>query len=326
MARRLRVDGFDGSRPTAIPGIPAPVRGSGRAHSLAHVLEIALDQCGLALGYDAIMGLSGLAFRTPPWPGGPGLSADETRDAVEALEAALDGGPRLHSEADGLDEGAAMKLAGESIDAGRPCAALGWGSVKESWSIICGYDATRGRLLGHCLLDAPRKRYESWPPSLTWLVTFDGDPRPRGPAAIEGALRAGGRSWAESGQQRYLRWMASLGQMEQAAGYEHEAAVELLADSRAAAAGFLECLAELGEGIRASWLRRAAEIYRELIDLLEARGAAYSPGAAAALKDPAGRLAWAERLEGLASLDAEAARSLRLALTANYPPEDAHDA
>lgn len=317
-AQRLHVSSEDG--PAVLSGVPAPLRGVGRAHSLAQVLDIALSEAGLRLGYDALMGLTGLAFRTPPWPEGPGLSAEETAAAVAALDAAIAGDVRLHQVGPAED---AMRLAQEAIDAGVPCPALGWGSVKESWSIICGYDAAKQRLLGHCLLDAPPERYEAWPPTAELMIALPGSPSAGGREVLTGAVQAAHRRWDDSGRARYRAWIAAVQDSDAPPGPEHEVAVELLADARTASAGFLERLAELEEPIPQSWLRRAAELHRRVVEGLEARGATHSPEVLAALETVGGRDAWAEQLRSLLRLEERAFEALRLSAVADYPPEEA---
>jgi len=320
---RLQVAGQDGGTPKALPGVPAPLSGSGRAHSLAHVLEIALAQAGPSLGYDAVMGISGLAFRTPADPWAPGLTAEEAAAAVEALNAALEPGLELHRAGGDLTPDRAIDLVAACIDGGRPCAALGWGSVKESWSVICGYDRARGRLLGHCVLDTPREQYESWPPTLELLIAMPGRPGPSGPGALAEAVRRAGDAWEQTGRERYGRWVAAVHALDAAPPPEHVAAVELLADARNAAAAFVAALAERREAIPAAWLSRAAERYREIVELLEAADVPRTSEALALLDDEPARRAWADSLAAVARAEEAAAHDLRMSLTADDPPGDA---
>lgn len=323
MARRLSFDGYDGGRPVAIPGIPAPVRGGGRAHSLPRVLEMALEQAGLPLGYDAIMGLCGLAFRTPPWPKPPAPSVAEATRAVSALSSALGGCIVILGDAETPGEDAVLDTVAAAVDEGRPCAALGWGSNKDQWSIISGYDRGKGRLIGHCVLDAPRRQYESWPPALRILVALTGRPRPRGRGAVTDALRAGARRITEEGAARCRAWIDEVRLLDGAPGASHEHAVELMADARAAAAGFAEEIATLEREIPAAWLARAAEHWREAVRLLEARGVPGSREALEALATDRGRADWSDLLEAVADLDEDAARAVRLSASADYLPEEA---
>jgi hypothetical protein len=322
LARRLNFSGYDGSRPVAIPDVPAPLRGAGKAHSLALILEIALDHCGLTLGYDAIMGLCELAFRTPPWPRSPEADEDDATAAVSALSDAL-GGCMTVAGHDESDEDAILRAVATAVDAGRPCAAFGWGSEKERWSVIAGYDRGKGRLLGHCLLDAPRMQYESWPPALRMLVAITSDPEPRGPRAVDDALQSGAARVVGEGAERLAAWVSEMRLIDGPPGPSHERAVELLADARAAAAGFAERVAAYQGEIAAAWLARAAERWRELVMLLEARGLPHSREAAEALEEPQGRADWAELLESAARLDDAAATAVRASTSADYPPEEA---
>lgn len=323
--RRLQIDDADGSGPRALRDVRPPLRNAGRAHSLAQVLEIVLEATGLSLGYDAVMGLSRLAFRTPAWPETVALTPEETADAVDTLSGALSGSLRLQAAHD-MTPQELLRVVAESVDAGRPVAMLGWGSVKESWSVIAGYDCSRGRLLGHCLLDGPREQYESWPPSAEMVVAVEATPRPGGRQSVRQAIETGANRWQSDGRARLEAWCDALMACDEAPGSRHETAVELLADARAAAAGFCDAVAGLEQEIPAAWLRAAAEQYRALVEGLEARGVPHGPEATAPLASVDGRRAWARRLADLSRYDGEGARALRRAYTAQYPPEEARRA
>jgi len=301
--------------------VPAPLQGLGRAHSLIQVLEIALDSAQVRLTYDDLMGVSGLAFRTPPWPDQPSLSADETLAALDALNEVFDPPLVVHGAHRPPAPDGIMQAVASSVDASMPCLALGWGSVKDRWSIITGYHLTDERLFGHCILEAPREAYESWPPTLTRLVTIAPD-LALGPisAFLAVADRAHER-WASEGRARYRAWIAALKGADCDPDAAHEAAVELLADSRGAAAVFLARLAGTEEGNRAAWLTHASQLYDRLLEMLEGRGAApFSQAALIGLKDPDWRSAWATRLAEMAELEEEAATALRRSSSADLPP------
>ncbi|MGD9496895.1 MAG: hypothetical protein AB7Y46_11385, partial [Armatimonadota bacterium] len=222
---RLPVGRSGGAR--AISSVAAPLRSSGRAHSLAQVLQIALAQAGLCLGYDAVMGLSGLAFRTPELTA-PAPGVEDSREALTALGHALESPLDLHGADGPLAHEQALELVAANIDRGLPCIALGWGSVKQSWSIICGYDRARERLLGHCVLDAPRREYESWPPTVELLAILPDRPRPHAADALPRAVRARGETWQRSGEARYAAWIAAVEASQGPVPVAQIAAVELL--------------------------------------------------------------------------------------------------
>ena len=322
MARRLSFQGYDGSHPVALPGVPAPLRGEGRSHSLAQTLEIALRRAGLPLGYNVVMGLSGLAFRTPRWPGAPEVAAEDATRAVGELSEAL-GQCLALTDGAGQSEDELLAAVARAVDQGRPCVALGWGSEKHEWSIITGYDHGKRRLLGHCLLDAPREQYEAWPPALAMLVTVTGRPQPRGPEAVEAALQRGARRLEEEAAARYRTWIEEMRLLDDAPDAAHELAVELWADARAAAAEFAEEVAAYEPEVPAAWLARAAELWREVVRLLEARGLPQSAEALEALQTREGRGDWAELLEAAAGMEAEAASAIERAHAVDFPPEEA---
>ncbi len=319
-SRRLNVPRSGEDAPKALPGIVAPVRGSGRACDLAHVLEIVFDYSGLRLGYDAIMGLSGLAFRTPHDPFASQLHPAEAVAAIETLSTAIEPGLQVHQGE--LSPDAIMEAVSVSVNQGRPCAALGWGSIKERWSVICGYDRGRERLLGHCVLEEPREQYESWPPTLELLVTLPAQPRPGGRRAIDRAIAAAGEQMQNEGQDAWERWTQALLALDDAPPAGHMSAVEFVADARTAAAAFLDAVADLHEPIPAAWLRNAAERCRALVGLLEA-GGPLNPETLALLEDQTARVSWIESLRLAARIDEAVAADLRLSLKAEYPPEEA---
>ena len=321
--RRLTVQGQEGNGPRALVGVPAPQRSQGRACSLAQVLEICLDRVGLRLGYDAIMGLSGLAFRAPRPRDNDALAAEECA-AVEALADALSPPLRLYQPT----ASEALGLVTTAVDAGLPCAALGWGSEKDSWAVICGYDHARERLVGHCLLSYPRAEYESWPPDLAILVTMEGVPRPTGASAIGAALRRATEAWQGVVGPAWESWIAQVRALPERAAQSWAeemdrpaaaqlAAAGLLTDARAAAEGFLRASADYQEPLPAAWLMRAAEGYGRVVELLEA-GAGVTPEA---LSKAGERDAWADRLEAAARADQAALSDLQRAWTADFEPE-----
>lgn len=324
-ARRLTVARGGGLPRRVLPGVPAPLRGQARAHSLAQALEIALDYAGTGLDYDAIMGLSGLAFRTPHWPGEPGPSREEWLDAIAALQSVLTAQITVYGSEGPPDPTEAMVAVAAAIEAGVPCVALGWGSVKEEWSVIAGYDQAKGALAGHCLLDEPRGACESWPAELDLLVV----PPPEVAVAVEAvipALVAAAQACVESmGDEPCRAWAEAIWGASEPPDTAHERAVQLLADSRTAAVAFLGRLADVEDSIRGQWLARAARHLDDLILLVEGRGGPpLSPEAAMALADRAGRAKWAARLEEIARVDALAFAALRRSLDADFPPgEDA---
>lgn len=322
-SRRLNVPRSGEDAPKALPGVVTPVRGSGRACDLAHVLEIVFDHSGLNLGYDAIMGLSGLAFHTPHDPFPPRLDPAEAVTAIETLSAAVEPGLQLHRGEQSPD--AIMEIVSVSVDQGRPCAALGWGSVKERWSVICGYDRRRERLLGHCVLEEPRERYESWPPTLELLVTLPAAPRARGREAIDRAITTAGEKMQNEGQDAWERWTEALFALDDTPPIGHMLAVELVADARTAAAVFLDAVADHYEPIPAAWLHSAAERCRALVGLLEAGGGPLHPETFVLLEDQMARDSWVESLRLAARIDEAIAADLRLSLKAEYPPDEAEE-
>lgn len=297
--RRLTVARDSDQGPRALTGVPAPLRGRGREFSLAQVLEICLERAGLPLDYDAIMGLSGLAFCPPIAT--PDTTLGAGREAVETLSLALDPPLQVHEP----EPEEALQLVAEAVTAGLPCAALGWGSEKEAWAVICGYDRSRARILGHCLLDEPREQLESWPPELDLLVTMAGQPRFQGSEVLAGALERAANTW-EGVAAAWESWIELVHTGLDTSMPEHLTRVQMLADARATAALFLQAGAQHLEPIPAAWLLRAADGFERVVERIEN------------LPEDA---QWADHLEAVARIDEAAFTNLRLALTAEFEPE-----
>lgn len=316
--RRLSVPSTRDSGRRLLGAIPAPLQGQGRSCSLAHVLEIAYDYLGLRLSYNAIMALSGLAMRTPRWPGDPEPSREEWLAALGQLSQALGLQASVLGAEATPQEGEVMEYVVAAIDRGLPCVAFGWGSVKDHWSIITGYDRSQNALAGHCLLEEPRQGYELWPPELALLMAVSPDLHlPEDPAQAVAAAAAVHdptlcRAWAEAVRDPAQPLDAT---------YPH--ALHLLADARSAAAGFLQRLADSDDTLCGQWLAVATSHLYELVDLVEAATAAAAPLLSAG-PDPvaADREDLARRLEAIASLDELAFTALQQAPDAEFPPEE----
>ncbi len=319
-SKRLEMAEPEDSGRKLLAGVPAPMRGQARSHWLIQALEIALAFVGAPLDYDTLMGLSGLAFRTPPWPGDPEPTLEECIEAVDALNRSLAGGVNIATDAQPEEW---LELVAGEIDAGRPCVAIGWGSVPEDWSVIAGYDRTRESVAGHCRLEGARDGYEIWPATLEALVTVAADPRIAHEDAPRAAIRAANAIWEESGAARYEAWISEMLAADGEPELSHERAVQLLADSRSAAAGFVARVAARDDTVRGEWLAETAATLDELVELIEGRGGPpLSHEAVAALADEEGRERWAARLHRALKLEQKVAEGLRRAPSAEYPPGD----
>jgi hypothetical protein len=319
-SKRLEMNEPADSGRKLLPDVHAPVRGQARSHGLIQALEIALAFVEAPLDYDTLMGLSTLAFRTPPWPENPEPTLAECIQAVDALNNALTGGVTVTSDA--LPE-QWLDLVVAEIDAGRPCVAIGWGSVPEDWSVIAGYDRTRNAAAGHCRLEDARDAYEIWPAEFEALVTVAADARIAGDEALQAAIQSAHVIWEESGAARYQAWIGELLTAVEEPELSHERAVQLLDDSRSAAAVFVARVAAGDDTVRGEWLAAAAAYLNELVELIEGRGGPpYSHEAIAALADEDGRGRWAARLGRAFELEQRIAGALRRAPLAEYPPGD----
>ena len=319
-SKRLEMAEPEDSGRKLLAGVPAPIRGQARSHGLIQALEIALAFVEAPMDYDTLMGLSTLAFRTPPWPGDPEPTLEECIEAVDALNSALAGGVNIATEARPEEW---LELVAGEIDAGRPCVAIGWGSVPEDWSVIAGYDRTRESAVGHCRLEGARDAYEIWPATLEALVTVAASPRIADEDTPRAAIRAADAIWEKSGAARYRTWLSEMLAADEEPELSHERAVQLLADSRSAAAGFVARVAAGDDTVRGEWFAEAAANLDELVELIEGRGGPpFSHEAVAALTDRDGRERWAARLERALKLEHKIAKGLRRAPSAEYPPGD----
>ncbi len=319
-SKRLEMHEPEDSGRKLLPGVPAPVRGQARSHGLIQALEIALAFVGAPLDYDTLMGLSTLAFRTPPWPGDPDPTLEECIQALDALNSTLAGEVNV---ATGATPDEWLDLVVAEIDAGRPCVALGWGSEPEDWSVIAGYDRTRESVAGHCRLEGARDAYEIWPAKLEALVTIEMDAHIAGDEALQAAIQSAHVIWEESGETRYRAWIDDILTADEEPELSHERAVQLLDDSRSAAAEFVARVAAGDDTVRGEWLDDAAAHLDELVELIEGRGGPpYSREAIAALADKDGRERWAARLSHALKLEQKVAEGLRRAPSAEYPPGD----
>ncbi len=322
--KRLVVSEPDDARRRLMPGVPAPLIGLARSHSLCQALEIALDQAGVGVDYDGLMAFSGLALRTPEWPGDPEPSREDYATALEAVDDALGGALRVQGLGGGaVDASEAMEAVVAAIDAKRPAVAFGWGSVKDEWSVIAGYDENAGTVVGHCRLSEPRDGYESWPAAFDMLVTIEAEVRIDIERTLVGVIRQGHLGWDETGRVRYRRWIEAVREATECPEMAHERAVQLLYDSRSAAALFFEGVAEGDDSVCGAWLDHAAGLLAELVEMIEGRGGPpFSDAALASLAEDDGRARWAQRLERMAGIEDDVARALRRSLTAEYPPGD----
>lgn len=319
-SKRLEMDEPADSGRKLLANVPAPVRGQARSHGLIQTLEITLAFVKAPLDYDTLMGLSTLAFRTPPWPDNPEPTLDEYVEAVRALDDALARSVTIITDA--TDE-QWLELVAAEIDAERPCVGLGWGSVPEDWSVIAGYDRMRESVAGHCRLEGARDAYEIWPAKFEALVTIETDAHIAGDEALQAAIQSAHDIWEKSGETRYRAWISEMLTTDEEPELTHERAVQLLDDSRCAAAEFVARVAAGDDTVRGEWLDDAAAHLDELVELIEGRGGPpYSHEAIAALADADGRERWAARLNRMLKLEQRVAEGLRRAPSAEYPPGD----
>lgn len=338
MARRLTVSRLPTGESRILDGVPSPSGLTAGSCALARALMAMLAHRGRPVGYDALMGLGGIAFMTPIGEDFRRPVGDRARceGLAEALAVVgLHGQVLLRAGAGGDDQG---KGAGddelwepvcEALERGFAAPVLGWPGAQDDWGIVAGHDRGRGLWCGR-----PHgyrgDAYLGAPPAGEALVIV----REKGPRAqaAQAALRALRRAVEGRGEvaEAYERWEGMLDERwEQdpdapehvARVMRHELATEALADARTAAAGFLRSCAGLLGPAGGEWALAAAELYDGLVARIEARRPpVLDSKAARALASERLRNQWREQLGLIAQLDLEAMDCVARALTSDLGP------
>ncbi len=282
--------------------------------------------------YDALMGLTGLAFVVSVEPGFAHDPLAELRSGriVDTLAAlGLDGEP---AELDSPE--AVVPTVREAVDAGFAVPLLGWPQASDDWALIAGYDTGRGVLCGRPA-DGSEDAYLGAPPRGHAAVIVRGRiaPTDKREAATEALQWAARR--AQDTAQAYETWRAMLGEGGPGTDqpkfetwlHDHEALAETLADARASAAEFVRhCAAGLGPAA-GEGLNRAAEGYDAIADLLDAREPSiFGDGIAHCLASESWRAEWSLQIGEIAAIEAEALETIRLALSGGPTSGDYSDA
>jgi RNA polymerase sigma-70 factor (ECF subfamily) len=263
-----------------------------RLCTFAGALEAALAATEHPYSYSDIMGLSGLAFRarwwskdeSPHWC--PSSAVGEMEEEMAAVEKAT--GWPLHVEFVNADDSEHMerlttRFVG-SINSGRPVLAY---EPDLDMDVVYGYEES-GEVL--VLRDRAREQepLKLTPPQLGFMTVFLGEhtaPPRRRDAFVE-SLRIAIRNWKRErfaegpgeywyGDAALARWISDLGRVDEFSDEErgHLAGVNgfcyvSMIDAREAGVKYLkEHAAEL-EGRARAALERAAEIYKQEVDLL----------------------------------------------------------
>lgn len=330
MARRLNLTRPPLGDSRLLPDVPRPDLFTAGSCTLARALMALCAHRERVVGYDAIMGLCGMAFSLPVTESFLPADSESLRcsDVPAGLETlGLDarlwtGSPDAPPLAD---------AARSAIDAGFAVPVLGWPEGESGWGIVSGYDLGRGVLCGwpqRVELDS----YLGAAPAGSLAVICRGTrvPSPK-PEAIERTLaRVAANSealglayekWCTSIDERWERDPEHPDSLDRVLG--HERLTEGLADSRAAAARFLRRAADVLGGVRAEWLLAVAETCDELSAAVEMRQPPLlSDKMPKALATGAWRSRWREQIGHLWTLDLQIAANIGRALTSDLGPDE----
>ncbi|MEK6642983.1 MAG: hypothetical protein AABZ08_03675 [Planctomycetota bacterium] len=181
----VRVDGIGALRGFA----------KGRDCTFMHCLELVLEATGRKIGYDELMGLSGMAFRTQfrtdRWDvGNPDPLAGES--VLDVLFPAIgwDYDLRIVKQEDYAEKDALYRAVSKSIDAGFPVLAANI-IPPEDWGLIVGYRGSRTWLCRSYNGDAEAsdKSATGWPTATLFLTNRKSRPEVR-KAHLESIRRA----------------------------------------------------------------------------------------------------------------------------------------
>ncbi len=296
--------------------ITPPRRSSGLC-GLAVCLQSALQAASLSVSYAELMGLLNAAFL---------LRVDEDFSVGEIVESRWE---RLGSVLAELGFGEARvreqmpqpEIIAEELGAGRPLPALGWGEGGGDWSLICGQDADGKKWWGYEFLAAPV--LVAGEASCRMLVQVGGKTGDANmSAARDAAIAAAGklRLSEKDPVSAYDKWAELMRRgglfPEGPAGDEmimrHEWLTEVLLDARYAAADFLRTVADSLGQLVAEELVQAADLYDQVIGVLESRQPGlFEPIVTDVLRDAQVRDEWAELLQEAAELETEALDIIR---------------
>ena len=338
MPRRLGVSRLPTGESRILDGVPSPGGLTAGSCALARALVAMLAHLGRPIGYDALMGLSGIAFVTP-------LEDDFGRRASaparcaripEALSAVgLRGGIRVRTPAAAGDAGGpagtgeSTQLVRSALEGGFAVPVLGWPRAQDDWGIITGYDCGRGVWCGWPHGYHGDAYLGATPGGEAFVIVQEmGVPAEGAQAAVTALRRAveGRAQVAEAYERRRGMLEEEWGDDPDAPEHvaramRHELATEALADARTAAAGFLRSCAGLLGPAGGEWALAAAELCDDLVARIEARRPPVLDGRAArALASERLRDRWREELGVIARLDLEALDCVARALTSDLGP------
>lgn len=344
MPRRLGVSRLPSGESCILDGVPSPRGVTAGSCAAARALMAMLAHLGRPVGYDALMGLSGLAFVTPleedfGRPGGAPARCARLREALAAmgLRGAMHMTTRgtVEEESGSAATDGAPQLVREALERGFAVPVLGWPRAQDDWGIIAGYDDGRGVWCGWPHGYHGDAYLGAAPACEAFVIVQEMGPPPDSVQAVVEALR-----WAvERRAQVAEAYERRRGMLEEEWGEDpdapehvaramrHERATEALADARTAAAGFLRSCAGLLGPAGGEWALAAAELCDGLVARIEARRPPVLDGKAArALASERIRNEWREELGVIARLDLEALDCMAKALTSDLGPGEMGEA
>jgi hypothetical protein len=331
MPKRLSIAREASAGSLLLPDVPRPDKLQAGTCRLIRALWAMLIHAGVQTDYDALMGLTGIAFGSPAGedfvvPAGDALRCRHVAEALAAL-----GLTARYVALEPGDPDAAAAAVEEGLSAGFAVPVLGWPEEGSDWGVITGADPARGVIFGWPARPSAEV-YVGTAPRADAAVVITGQREPMG---FEGALRGAlerALEREESMQQAYGQWASTLrgesadarwSENAEALVLRHEKLWDDLSDARTSAGVFLEAVEDDPGGIACEWLWEAAEHAGAVTVQLSMRSPAIGDivEVSEALQSAEWRDEWLALLHDIAKDDQAMFRCIRSALRGEDLPE-----
>lgn len=306
-----------------LPGLPVPQGGG--PFGLIRVSAQAAEYVGYTGALADLMAASGTAFDLlwfcpltglrPAWTG-----PERIGEALRALGFVQ---ARVLASAEGLSATEIGEVVRQESEQGRPVLVGGWELEPEGFALLAGVEAG-GLFCGYPESSRAGEAYVAAPASGQLLVVL-GERRPPDEPLLLTACRAARRCWEQVSPGCGAAYRTLLHLLTGGAPVAAPVAATLtaLVEARTAAQEFLLVQAEDLPPLPGAWAQRAADLYEQMLGLLEPL--------TVQLSGPEKDILWAqedwrpvnaELLEEVAELDAQAVNCLRQAPEAEFAPEE----
>lgn len=327
MPRRLSVTRAATTGSLLLSQVPRPDKLPAGTCSLVRALCACVRPVGIQIGYDDLMGLTGIAFDLPAPADFAAPSAHPLRceGVVEGL-CALGLKARCVS-LEPQDPAAVVAVVEEGLESGFAVPVLGWPAAGDDWAVITGSDRGRGVLCGWPSRPATEAYLGAPPRGEAAIVLLE---RRQPPSPTQALLEALGRAADRAGRvaETYAQWVSCLraqagwGEDAGACILRHEAFCDALADARTSAAAFCERAGETLGPEAGEWLTQAAAEAYAIVSELEARDPPIGdPEVLQAFESAQWREEWAATVQLLSRAEARLLGCLRSACRGDLPPD-----